>query len=78
MVVLSWCILQLDFFSCSVEDGLEGTTGEAVAHMLMRELLRALTLTRVGRGISQKHSRGSWLHLGWGGRGRSLGCLAGV
>ena len=36
MVVLSWCILQLDFFSWSVEDGLERTTGEAVAHMQRR------------------------------------------
>lgn len=32
-VVLRCFILQLHFFTRSVEDGLEGTTGEAVAYM---------------------------------------------
>lgn len=37
-VVLSWFIFQLGFFNCSVEDGLERTIWEVVAHMQMRAL----------------------------------------
>lgn len=67
MVVLSWFILQLDFFSCSVEDGLERTTGAAVAHM-QRRAHESLDPDQGGEGAYHRKTReATGCFCGWGG-----------